>query len=538
MPPLVTAPCTKSMPLFELKAVDEAQGIFEGYLSVFGNIDSYKDIVEPGAFSKTINDARGKGGKYLFPLLWQHDPRDPIGGFLDMTEDRKGLFVRAQIDMSTSNGQRAYSGLKMGYLDGLSIGYDTIKHKFVGDIRHLQEVRMWEGSVVTFPANNDTRVNNVKCATGSTNLPLASRDMTWDGAKAQKQIVLWATKEDDTLDHDKMKSAHFYIGIENPDTVGDYKLPFCYITNGKPTAIPKGIMAAAAAVSGARGGVDLGDAVDGVKSKIATYYHKMAAEFKDKTIIAPWEKSAEPDTERKGFAEHFQEASVADWLEDWHDMTHSLRASILDAFLIGDQPKVDTQMALTGKDGFTTEVMKWVDEGITLEVADFLDFQQDQTVPMLRLADTRERELKEQIEQLGRSIREQKAGRIFSNSNRGKINLSLDAIRDAIKQLQTLLDDTNIYDPGDDNPEPEPKTGPEVTGEPAGEGSAIGPIVPVKSEEPPTIDPPQDAQPIEGEEDTRQEATSEENQIEEEELLSEMAMFSLLKQIRNHVATK
>lgn len=525
---VVMAPLTKSLPLVELKTVDGERGIFEGYLSVFGNIDSYKDIVEPGAFSKTINDARGKGGKYLFPLLWQHDPRDPIGGFLEMREDAKGLYVQAQLDLSTQNGQRAYSGLNMGYLDGLSIGYDTIKHKFVGEIRHLQEVRMWEGSVVTFPANNDTRVSNIKCATGDTNLPLASRDMSWDGSKASKQIVAWATKEDETLDHAKMKSAHFYIGIEDPNTKEDYKLPFCYITNGKPTAVPKGIMAAAAAVQGARGGVDLGDAVDGVKSKIATYYRKMATEFKDTTLVVPWEKSDK--AERKGFADHFQEASVADWLEDWHDMSHSLRASILDAFLIGDQPKVDTQEALTGKDGFNAEVLKWVDEGITLEVADFLDFQQDSTMPMFHLADARERELKEQVAVLAKAIREHKIGRAISTANRGKITQALDTIQNAIEQLQTLLEDANVYDPGDDEPDPPPKNdSADARQSSSGGSSSTGPIKPMKSEEMPGITP----ETIE----TPPALLESEEPEDDEEVAAEIALYSLLKHMRTSIGS-
>lgn len=162
MPTTLTAPQTKSFTFSEIKTVDEDKGVFQGYLSCFHNTDSYKDIVEPGAFTKTINDARGRGGKYLFPLLWQHDTKEPIGGFLEMREDNHGLFVKGQIDLNTTLGQRAYSGLKMGYLDGLSIGYDTIKQKYAGEIRHLLEVRMWEGSIVTFPANPATRVNGVK----------------------------------------------------------------------------------------------------------------------------------------------------------------------------------------------------------------------------------------------------------------------------------------------------------------------------------------------------------------------------------------
>src|SRR5260221_110039 len=86
----IAPPQHKNVLFTELKATDQEKGIFEGYLSVYGNVDSYKDIVEPGAFTKTIKDARGRQGKYLFPLLWQHDPKDPIGGILDLVEKPKG----------------------------------------------------------------------------------------------------------------------------------------------------------------------------------------------------------------------------------------------------------------------------------------------------------------------------------------------------------------------------------------------------------------------------------------------------------------
>lgn len=293
-----SAPQIKSVDFSEFKALDESQGIFEGYLSVFGNVDSYKDIVERGAFQKTINDARGRHATYLFPVLWQHDPKEPIGGFIEMNEDPKGLYVRGQIDLTTPRGKQAYSGIKMGYLSGLSIGYDTIKHKYVGDIRHLLEVRMWEGSIVTFPANPETQIANVKAACGSTDWPLGDRNEAWDGPAAHNEIVKWATNDDGTLDVDKMKSVHFYVSDDDPQKVGSYKLPFCRIKENSPVAIPRGIFAVAGSLGGSRGkGAQLDGDDDAVKARVNSYYTRMREKFDDSTLVAPW-KSEDKEEEK------------------------------------------------------------------------------------------------------------------------------------------------------------------------------------------------------------------------------------------------
>lgn len=151
------APHSMALQLTEFKALDDERGEFEGYLAVFGNVDAHGDVIEPGAFKKTIRDAeaqrRATGAEYLLPILWQHDPLEPIGGFVEMREDTKGLYVRGRLDMDIPQGRRAYSGLKKGYLRGLSIGYDTIREEWRDNRRHLKEIRLWEGSVVTFPAN-------------------------------------------------------------------------------------------------------------------------------------------------------------------------------------------------------------------------------------------------------------------------------------------------------------------------------------------------------------------------------------------------
>jgi HK97 family phage prohead protease len=165
----------------EWKIVDADQGIIRGYLAVFNNIDSTKDRIRPGAFKKTIAEAlqrkSNRGKKYLFPLLWMHDPEKPIGGFIDATEDKVGLLVTAQIDISTTDqgfpknplAMSIFSGYQKGYIDELSIGYKALQKSYdQNGIRDLTEIQLFEGSAVTmlFAANELAQVSDVKSASG------------------------------------------------------------------------------------------------------------------------------------------------------------------------------------------------------------------------------------------------------------------------------------------------------------------------------------------------------------------------------------
>jgi HK97 family phage prohead protease len=142
---------------FDYKANLE-NGTFEGYASIFGNIDSYKDIVTKGAFTKTIQENKNR-----IKILWQHDLYEPIGKPLEIKEDNTGLYVKGKISQ-TEMGQKALTLMRDGVLSEMSIGYDTIKEEYdkVSNIRYLKEVKLWEFSVVTFGANDKAKINNVK----------------------------------------------------------------------------------------------------------------------------------------------------------------------------------------------------------------------------------------------------------------------------------------------------------------------------------------------------------------------------------------
>lgn len=128
----------------------------EGYASVFGNLDSYKDIVEKGAFSKTIKRRKPK-------MLWQHRQDMPIGIWEVAKEDDKGLLVKGKF-ANTGGGNDAKELARMGAVDGLSIGFAVKVAEFdeKKGTRKLKEIDLFEVSLVTFPANDKATVTSVK----------------------------------------------------------------------------------------------------------------------------------------------------------------------------------------------------------------------------------------------------------------------------------------------------------------------------------------------------------------------------------------
>lgn len=146
---------------FDLKEVSE-EGTFSGMLSIYNEIDLGGDSVQPGAFDKSLAESN-----YEIPCQWQH--RDPIG-MLKVTPVEKGLWVDGQLALATlPNGTpmvpEAYKALALmraKVVKGLSIGYKALKAPFEEGVRKLKEVRLLEGSIVTFPMLPIAQVVSVK----------------------------------------------------------------------------------------------------------------------------------------------------------------------------------------------------------------------------------------------------------------------------------------------------------------------------------------------------------------------------------------
>ncbi len=148
---------------FELKAVSD-DGRIEGHGAVFGNIDFGMDRIERGAFKDWL-----RGGTKSIPMLWQHFSDEPIGVWDELKEDKKGLFVGGQLNLSKDSGQpdvpmawKARALAKQRAVTGLSIGYQPVDFKFENDVRVLEKLDVLEVSLATFPMNDRARVTGVK----------------------------------------------------------------------------------------------------------------------------------------------------------------------------------------------------------------------------------------------------------------------------------------------------------------------------------------------------------------------------------------
>lgn len=134
----------------------------EGYASLFGAVDLGKDVIERGAFARSLRQ-RGAAG---IRMLFQHDPGQPIGSWTEIREDARGLFVRGRLATEVTRAREVLSLLRGGALDGLSIGFKTVRaRKDMADgVRRVLEADLWEISVVTFPMQPGARIHAVKSA--------------------------------------------------------------------------------------------------------------------------------------------------------------------------------------------------------------------------------------------------------------------------------------------------------------------------------------------------------------------------------------
>lgn len=152
-----------------------ADGVFSGYASLFGETDLARDTVERGAFAASL----ARRGVMGVKMLWHHDPAEPIGLWSDIREDARGLAVTGRILTDLARGREALVLLRAGAVDGLSIGFRTVRAVpeapgRKGGGRRLMEVDLWEISLVTFPMLPAARVAAVK-ATGPGDLAASIR---------------------------------------------------------------------------------------------------------------------------------------------------------------------------------------------------------------------------------------------------------------------------------------------------------------------------------------------------------------------------
>ena len=147
----------------ELKSLDE-QGRFAGYASLFGNVDNQNDLMMCGAFTQTL----AQKTPHEIKLLWQHQMDEPIGQIEKLFEDENGLYMEGRLLLSVQRAREAYDLVKLGALEGLSIGYRPVTYQIdpQSGIRQLSAVDLFEISLVTFPANAEAGITVVKSKEG------------------------------------------------------------------------------------------------------------------------------------------------------------------------------------------------------------------------------------------------------------------------------------------------------------------------------------------------------------------------------------
>ena len=152
---------TKRYADLKLKSVS-GEGRFSGYASLFGEVDLGKDVIEPGAFRRSL-ERRGAAG---VRMLFQHDPSAPLGRWQTIREDARGLYVEGVLAPGVEKAREVHQLMKLGALDGLSIGFQAVKSRAdrPGGVRRILEADLWEISIVTFPMLPSARVSNVKNA--------------------------------------------------------------------------------------------------------------------------------------------------------------------------------------------------------------------------------------------------------------------------------------------------------------------------------------------------------------------------------------
>ncbi|MCK4785003.1 MAG: HK97 family phage prohead protease [Desulfobacteraceae bacterium] len=139
---------------FEIKAITE-EGTFEGYAAIFGKPDALGEVIEKGAFDKTLKEGKSR------PLLWYHDMQNPIG-LVELEVDDKGLKVKGELDLNVQLAREKHSLMKKKVIKGLSFGFKTVRDLWDGTTRILKELKLFEISPVTFGAHPAALVTSVK----------------------------------------------------------------------------------------------------------------------------------------------------------------------------------------------------------------------------------------------------------------------------------------------------------------------------------------------------------------------------------------
>jgi hypothetical protein len=282
-----------------IKAEGNEAGAFTARIATLNVIDKDNDVTIKGAF---------EGSDPVRVSRFNHSSavRDDLPvGIATIQEVGEDVIAEGQLNLATPGGQQLYDTLKFEAANNVasewSYGF-TVEESEDGEqddqkVRFLRRLKAFEISPVMRGAGMGTATLAVKEATDYGDLPLYDRDYSWNSSAALGRVRKWASSdgsgEKEKMDWAKYSKAFFWYDPEDDESFAGFKLPFADETDGKLWAVPRGIFAAAAAIQGARGGVDIDqESEDHVKDVIDRYYEKMRETFDDESIIVPWAKSA------------------------------------------------------------------------------------------------------------------------------------------------------------------------------------------------------------------------------------------------------
>ena len=155
-----------------IEDVDDVKGIVTGYFSAFNNIDSDGDVIVSGAYKKTVAENGPMGRNRIMHLL-QHNPLMPLGKPTELMEDAKGLRFTSKIT-ETSYGKDVIKLYAEGVFNEHSVGFEIIKSDNKAGYREIREIKLWEGSTVTWGANPNTPIESMK---------------SWDKPKSEEMLA-------------------------------------------------------------------------------------------------------------------------------------------------------------------------------------------------------------------------------------------------------------------------------------------------------------------------------------------------------------
>lgn len=186
--------------LVETKS-DEEKGVVEAYVSVFGNEDSYGDIIEQGAFADSL--------KRKLPVgVWSHNWDQPIAKTIEAREDNHGLYIKGKLILGVQKAKEAYELMKEGVIDEFSIGFFIEDYEFneIEQIRTIKKIKLVEWSPVLAGANPDTSLINIK-----------SKKAKNDDEGGEKKEVVEDIKKDEKEPEKEEKQAKTMKQIEITD---------------------------------------------------------------------------------------------------------------------------------------------------------------------------------------------------------------------------------------------------------------------------------------------------------------------------------